>query len=72
MMFFGGILEELVNIMAESLYVMRVGQFKDKPIEDIPRWYLEAILDRDFFKKDKVGVEAVKKELIFRDRFGEP
>ena len=58
--------------MAESLYVMKVGSFKGEPIEEIPRWYLEAILDCDFFRSNKEGLEAVKKELQFRDRFGEP
>jgi uncharacterized protein (DUF3820 family) len=58
--------------MAKSMWVIPFGKHKDEPVEDIPRSYLEWLLEQEWFcAREKEGVKAIETELEFRDRNGE-
>jgi uncharacterized protein (DUF3820 family) len=59
--------------MAESLFTMPFGRFKGKDIEDLPRYYLDWLIDQSFFVEQfPDGLKAVLTEVKYRDKFGEP
>lgn len=58
--------------MAESLWTFPFGKHKGQDIEDIETSYLEWISGEDWFKqKFKKGCEAIKKELDYREKWGD-
>lgn len=58
--------------MADSLFVMPFGKHKGLGIEDVPTSYLQWLTEQDFFcDEHRQGLDAVNKELNFRERFSD-
>ena len=56
--------------MAESLWIFPFGKFKGKPIEDIPKSYLEYMLEQNWFcDKFSNKIEIVQKQIKFLENF---
>ena len=56
--------------MADSLWTLPFGKYKGKDIEDVPNWYLNYLLELDWFLtkfSDKTPI--VEKEIDYRERF---
>lgn len=56
--------------MAESLWVIPFGKYRDQDIENVPTDYLEFLLGESWFERkfaDKVSV--VKQEIKYRNDF---
>lgn len=56
--------------MADSLWIIPFGKYKDTDIEDIPDSYLIWLKGEGWFKikfKDKISI--IEKELKFREQF---
>lgn len=61
--------------MAQSLWICPFKAHKGKPVEEIPRGYLEWLLAQDFFCDPANGndraIKAIQTELAYRERHGE-
>jgi uncharacterized protein (DUF3820 family) len=59
--------------MAKSMFVLPFGKYKGEGIEDIPDSYLEFLLEQSWMEeKFPEGLEAILKEVQFREKFGKP
>jgi len=55
---------------APSLFTMPFGKHKGKDIEDLDASYLEWLLEQEWFcSKNHTAVEAIKKELEYREKW---
>lgn len=58
--------------MAESLFILPFGKYKNVPIEDVPISYLNYLLEQDWFcDKFSNKVSLIQKEISFRERFSD-
>jgi hypothetical protein len=58
--------------MAKSMFIMPFGKFIGMDIEDVEDWYLEYLLDQDWFKKKfPVGFKAAQTEFKYREKFAD-
>lgn len=58
--------------MAKSMFTMPFGKFVGHGIEDLEDWYLEFLLEQDWFcKQYPKGVKAIETELKYREKFSE-
>jgi len=61
--------------MAQSLWTCPFKAHKGKPVEDIPRSYLEWLLEQSWFCDPANGndraIKAIQTELAYRERHGE-
>jgi hypothetical protein len=56
--------------MPDSLWILPLGKYRGKDIEDVPNWYLNFLLEQEWFISrfsDKIPV--VEKEIQYRERF---
>jgi uncharacterized protein (DUF3820 family) len=59
--------------MASSMFILPFGKHKGEPIEDLSDSYLEWLLDQDWMEeKFPEGLEAILKEVQYRERFSRP
>jgi uncharacterized protein (DUF3820 family) len=56
--------------MADSLWILPLGKYRGKDIEDVPNWYLSFLLEQEWFiSKFTDKIPIVEKELDYRERF---
>jgi len=62
--------------MTQSLWICPFKAHTGKPVEDIPRSYLEWLLEQNWFcdpsNDNAAAIKAIETELAYRARHGEP